>query len=412
MADPRKPRRRSRRDLDALADGTTDGTPLGDFVSEMRSMGARGGVEANQSLTEFVSAPRREPDLVVASTTSPKARNPMIAQLTALAATTVGKVALTGGIAAAAVGGAVVVNELQEPGPDEVVASAADTTSTTTSAASPGDDGESAPVGSSTHAVLDAGSVTVAVDGLSVSVVSADPNPGWTAEIETDEPGEAQVNFRNGAARVDFRAEIEDGQLRIRIRDRRTDTESETFPDNDDPTTTDDDGESAPVGSSTHAVLDAGSVTVAVDGLSVSVVSADPNPGWTAEIETDEPGEAQVNFRNGAARVDFRAEIEDGQLRIRIRDRRTDTESETFPGSDDPATTPDDDDDDDGDRSGSSSGSDDDHDDDDRSGSGSDSDDDDDHDDDDRSGSGSDSDDDDDHDDDDDDRSGSNSGSG
>ena len=45
----------------------------------------------------------------------------MIAQLSALAATTVGKLALTGGIAAAAVGGAVVVNEIQEPVSVEVV---------------------------------------------------------------------------------------------------------------------------------------------------------------------------------------------------------------------------------------------------------------------------------------------------
>ena len=155
----------------------------------------------------------------------------MIAQLSALAATTVGKLALTGGIAAAAVGGAVVVNEIQEPVSVEVVTNVDD------------GGGEPAPAGSSTHAVLEAGSVTVAVDGLSVSVVSADPSPGWTAEIETDEPGEAQVNFRNGDARVDFRAEIEDGQLRIRIRDRRTDTETETFPNSDDPaaTPTDDD---------------------------------------------------------------------------------------------------------------------------------------------------------------------------
>ena len=239
MADARKPRRRSRRDLDAVADGAHDETPLGAFVSEMRAMGARDGVEPNQTLTEFVSAPSREPDLVVASTSPPKARTPMIAQLSALAATTVGKVALTGGIAAAAVGGAVVVNEIQEPDPVEVVATADDSTSTTTPAPTPTpDDGESAPVGSSTHGVLDAGSVTVAVDGLSVSVLSADPSAGWTAEIETDEPGEAQVNFRNGDARVDFRAEIEDGQLRVRIRDRRTETETESFPNSDDPAAT------------------------------------------------------------------------------------------------------------------------------------------------------------------------------
>ena len=346
MADARKPRRRSRRDLDAVADGAPDETPLGAFVSEMRAMGARDGVEPNQTLTEFVSAPSREPDLVVASTTPPKARTPMIAQLSALAATTVGKVALTGGIAAAAVGGAVVVNEIQDPDPVEVVATADDSTSTTTPAptATPDDDGgESAPAGSSTHAVLDAGSVTVAVDGLSVSVVSADPNPGWTAEIETDEPGEAQVNFRNGDARIDFRAEIEDGQLRIRIRDRRTDTETETFPNSDNP-------------------------------------AATPTPDDDDDDDHDDD--------------DDRSGSNSGS------DSDDDDEDRSGSNSDS------DSDDDDEDRSGSNSDSDSDDDDEDRSGSNSDSDSDDD--DEDRSGSNSDSDDDDD----DEDRSGSNSGSG
>lgn len=270
MADARKPRRRTRRDLDALADGVPDGTALGEFVSEMRSLGAE-GVEPNQALTEFVRAPRRETDLVVAAATSPKERLPMIAQLSALAATTIGKVALTGSVAAAAVGGAVVVNEIQEPAPAEVIAAAENdssttmapsttttaplstsstststTSSTSTSSTTPADAVATA-AGSSTHDVLDAGTVTISVDGQLVSVVSADPNSGWSAEIEADELGEAEVNFRNGDARVDFRAEIEDGHLRIRVRDRRTDTETETFPfgsDSDDDDDVDDDDES------------------------------------------------------------------------------------------------------------------------------------------------------------------------
>ena len=125
-------RRRSRRQLDAVADGASDGSPLGDFVSEMRSLGDGEGVVPGRALTEFVSAPSREHDTVVAAlATESKARNPMIAHLSALAATTVGKVVLTGGVAAAAVGGAVVVNEIQEPPGVEVVASGESSDSTT-----------------------------------------------------------------------------------------------------------------------------------------------------------------------------------------------------------------------------------------------------------------------------------------
>ena len=105
MVDSDPTRRRSRSELDAIADGTSDGSRLSEFVSEMRSLGDNAGVEPNRALTEFVSAPGREHDIVVASaaTDSPKARIPVIAQLSALAATTIGKVALTGGVAAAAV---------------------------------------------------------------------------------------------------------------------------------------------------------------------------------------------------------------------------------------------------------------------------------------------------------------------
>jgi hypothetical protein len=98
------------------------------------------------------------------------------------------------------------------------------------------------------------------------------------------------------------------------------------------PATTD---AAVPSGSvSTHDAADAGTVTVEVDGLRVVVVAADPADGWSAEIETDEPHEAEVNFRRGGERVDFRAEIEDGRLKVRIRDRRGDA-ALTTPSEDD-----------------------------------------------------------------------------
>jgi len=75
MADARNPRQRSRRALDFVADGAHGETPLGAFGSEMWALGAGDRVVSNHTLTEFVSAPRREPDVVVASITSSKARN-------------------------------------------------------------------------------------------------------------------------------------------------------------------------------------------------------------------------------------------------------------------------------------------------------------------------------------------------
>ena len=201
---------------------------------------------------------RREP---VPTLHSPARTRPMLTSITTFAGTLLGKLAIGTSVAVAAAGGAhatgvvdvpilpdvdkteVVATESVDPTPDssaEPLASPSPEPSPSPQASpspdaspspepssdsTPASDGT--PVGAtSTHAVLDAGAVTIAIDGANVTVVSADPAAGWAAEIETDEPHEAEVNFRNGGDRVDFRAEIEDGQLRIRIRDRRTDTET------------------------------------------------------------------------------------------------------------------------------------------------------------------------------------------
>jgi hypothetical protein len=72
----------------------------------------------------------------------------------------------------------------------------------------------------------------------------------------------------------------------------------------------------------TFAAGPAGFVTVARTGGTVSVVAVSPGTGWTFEIEPgDEPGEAEVDFRSGDARVQFNAELEDGAVRIRVRTR-------------------------------------------------------------------------------------------
>ena len=94
----------------------------------------------------------------------------------------------------------------------------------------------------------DAGSVTISYGATGASVVSADANPGWVATIEYDEPGEADVKFEMGDDRVDFDAQIEDGALRVRIRDRRledVDDPSVDEPDTEDPDEDDDDPDSS-----------------------------------------------------------------------------------------------------------------------------------------------------------------------
>lgn len=256
MADWSRPQRRSRRELDMVADGAHAESTLGQLVSEMRSLGEHPGVEPNRALTEFVSAPRRPHDVVVApATTHSKARIPVIAQLSALAATTVGKVVLTGSVAAAAVGGAVAVNELQDPMPAQVIATADDdssslsssststssttSSSTTTTTVDPPDGTTSSTTSSSSTtiaagvSVADTEAITLDADGAGTVIyqvldgrlvlIDAIPAEGWTLRNEST-AFEIDLSFRtpDDTERVDVDIEFEDGVPRARI-ERETD---------------------------------------------------------------------------------------------------------------------------------------------------------------------------------------------
>ena len=75
-----------------------------------------------------------------------------------------------------------------------------------------------------------------------------------------------------------------------------------------------------------QATLDAdevGTVTIerTEDGVSlVDAVAVDDT--WTVTVEDDEADEVHVRFRNGDTRVDLGAELEDGQVRVRVRTRQ------------------------------------------------------------------------------------------
>ena len=76
-------------------------------------------------------------------------------------------------------------------------------------------------------------------------------------------------------------------------------------------------------------VTNAGDVEVKLDAGGPVLISSNPAAGWsTATDGPDEPGEIDLIFTNGANRIDFTLEYEDGFARARIRDRASD--SETF----------------------------------------------------------------------------------
>jgi len=48
------------------------------------------------------------------------------------------------------------------------------------------------------------------------------------------------------------------------------------------------------------------------DGAQLVVLGVQANPGWVPEVEQGSGAEVEVQFRNGTARVDVDAELEDG----------------------------------------------------------------------------------------------------
>jgi hypothetical protein len=66
-----------------------------------------------------------------------------------------------------------------------------------------------------------------------------------------------------------------------------------------------------------------------VAGGTLTLVSATPNAGWRVEIEQGTGREIEVDFRAGTRRVQVNVELEDGQVRERVRVRDDADGSET-----------------------------------------------------------------------------------
>ncbi|MET0903922.1 MAG: hypothetical protein ABWZ52_11830 [Acidimicrobiales bacterium] len=72
----------------------------------------------------------------------------------------------------------------------------------------------------------------------------------------------------------------------------------------------------------------AGIVIYAIEGDNLRLVTATPASGWAVEVEQRTGREVELDFRSGAQRVQVNVEIEDGQVRerVRVRDDADDTD--------------------------------------------------------------------------------------
>jgi len=209
--------------------------------------------------------------------------------------------------------------------------SAPDNSSTTTTSMSPTttlpDPGETETV---TYEVGEAGTVRISSDGTSLTIVAVDATEGWATEVEVAVGREVEADFRNGDRRFQFNAEIEDGQIQVRVRERTTGmTEATTTttttiaPVTGPPTTIPSTGDASGL-AITYDAGAAGTVSIISNGSSLTVVSVNSDAGWSTDVEVASGREIEIDFRNRDRRIQFNAELEDGDIRIRVRDRVTD----------------------------------------------------------------------------------------
>jgi hypothetical protein len=206
----------------------------------------------------------------------------------------------------------------------------------------------------------DAGVVVLSRTAGQLQIVTATPNPGFSAEVEVAAGREVEADFRGNGERVQFNAELEDGVVRIRIRVEaasgatsstvstsavgQTSSTGSTSTTNSTSTTATANGSGTLVLAngqvSDVTVNDAGSVLLRRDGSSLTVVSTEANPGWVVEVEVGTGREVEGDFRNGGRRVKFNFELEDGVVRIRIESEgATGTTATTATTSTTPTTT-------------------------------------------------------------------------
>ena len=77
-------------------------------------------------------------------------------------------------------------------------------------------------------------------------------------------------------------------------------------------------GDPADFGTKVYDVDGIGTVTVERDADGLTLIAVVSNPDWTINVEKAGPKEIEIEFRNGELEVKFEAELEYGELRIKI----------------------------------------------------------------------------------------------
>lgn len=68
----------------------------------------------------------------------------------------------------------------------------------------------------------------------------------------------------------------------------------------------------------TYSAGEAGTVTLRVVGNALEIVSVQPNSGWTVTKQQESGSEAEVDFKQGERKVQFKATLHDGEVTVSV----------------------------------------------------------------------------------------------
>lgn len=71
-----------------------------------------------------------------------------------------------------------------------------------------------------------------------------------------------------------------------------------------------------PDGQSTYAIPGLGTITIAVRSGALVLVDVTA-PGWTVDIEKEEPDRIEIEFFKGEAEAEFEAKVNNGQIEVK-----------------------------------------------------------------------------------------------
>jgi len=201
--------------------------------------------------------------------------------------------------------------------------SSSSTTSTSTTSTIPA--GNDSLGESTTHQVAEVGTVSIAEGGGVLHVTDTTSIDGWSIHVERADAIEVEVSFRGPDGRVDFKAELEHGEIRVRVRDRRLDSSGGSSGSDDSVGSSNsggsDDSQSASTLDEVRTIESSGgTVTARATGNDIILVTATPNEGWSMDIKKAGPDRVEVRFEKGSTENRIRLEVHGGMVTVDLED--------------------------------------------------------------------------------------------